>query len=403
MSPGRLWSIVVLLCLGMVIAYIDRTALSVAIALPEFRDFFGLTNSQRGLMNSAFFWSYALLQVPAGWLVDRVGVKYPYAGSFLFWSIVSACTGFARSVGQLFTIRLLLGVGEATVAPASLRWIRMNVDEKQRGLAMGIYMAGTKIGPAVGAPVAAYLIASFGWRAMFYMTGLVSLVWLVPWLMLVPRDEQALVPQASNKVDVPFSHVFRGTAIWGIIIGTFCYSCYLYFCITWLPAYFKDQRKLSLELMGLYTMFSFVGMAVTTILSGWAADRLIARGRDAVTIRKTFTITGMLLAATEVFGAGAVTANTALFFSIFSLAGLGVATANYWALTQTVVPGTAIGRIGGVQNMASNLAGVAAPILTGWLIDVTGTYEAPMQAIAVLLLIGAGSYAWLVKRPREAS
>jgi len=389
----------VLLCLGMVIAYIDRTALSIAIAVPEFRSFFDFTDSQRGLMNSAFFWSYALLQVPAGWMVDRVGVKYPYAASFLFWSIVSACTGFARSVTQLFTLRLLLGVGEATVAPASLRWIRMNVDEKQRGLAMGIYMAGTKIGPAIGAPIAAFLIAAYGWKAMFYLTGLISLVWLIPWLLLVPRDDAKPVQAASVRpTGPPFWHLFKTPTIWGIILGTFCYSCYLYFCLTWLPAYFKEQRNLPLRLMGLYTMFSFAGMAITTIISGWAADRLIARGGDAVKVRKAFTITGLLLAATEVLGARASSAEVALFFSIFSLAGLGVATANYWALTQTVVPGTAIGRIGGLQNTASNLAGVAAPILTGRLIQNTGSYEAPMEAIAVLLLIGAAGYAFLVKR-----
>jgi ACS family D-galactonate transporter-like MFS transporter len=150
-------------------------------------------------------------------------------------------------------------------------------------------------------------------------------------------------------------------------------------------------------------MFSFAGMAVTAILSGWAADRLIGRGGDPVRVRKAFTIVGLLLAATEVFGAAAGSAQLALFFSIFSLAGLGIATANYWALTQTVVPGGTIGRIGGLQNMASNLAGVAAPILTGWLIQSTGSYEAPMQAIAVLLLMGAASYALLVKRDAAQS
>jgi ACS family D-galactonate transporter-like MFS transporter len=383
----------------MVIAYVDRTALSVAIAVPDFRNHFGLTDSQRGLMNSAFFWSYALLQLPAGWLVDRAGVKYPYAASFLFWSMVSAGTALTRSVGQLFTVRLLLGAGEALIAPASLRWIRMNVEERQRGLAMGIYMAGTKIGPAIGAPVAAFLIAAYGWKAMFVVSGLASLIWLVPWLLLVPRDEPAPAPEVSRaKAEVPFLQVLKSSAIWGILLGTFCYSCYLYFCITWLPAYFKEQRKLPLELMGLYTMFSFAGMAVTTILSGWAADRLIGRGGDPVRVRKSFTIVGLLLAATEVFGAAAGSAQLALFFSIFSLAGLGIATANYWALTQTVVPGGAIGRIGGLQNMASNLAGVAAPILTGWLIQSTGSYEAPMQAIAVLLVMGAASYALLVRR-----
>ena len=238
---------------------------------------------------------------------------------------------------------------------------------------------------------------------MFFVTGLASLVWLVPWLLLVPRDEagspSAVLCQSRNPVpggvEIP--------AIWGILIGTFCYSCYLYFCITWLPAYFKEQRKLPLELMGLYTMFSFAGMAVTTILFGWAADRLIVRGGDPVKVRKAFTIVGLLLAATEVFGAAAASAELALFFSIFSLAGLGIATANYWALTQTVVPGRAIGRIGGLQNMASNLAGVAAPILTGWLIQSTGNYEAPMQAIAVLLVMGAASYALLVRRDAAQS
>src|SRR4051812_15553881 len=140
LGSARRWWIVVLLCLGMVIAYVDRTALSVAITRPDFRNYFHLTDSERGLMNSAFFWSYALLQLPMGWLVDRVGVKLPYAASFLLWSIVSAATGFARSASQLFTFRLLLGAGEATIAPASLRWIRMNIEEKQRGLAMGIYM-----------------------------------------------------------------------------------------------------------------------------------------------------------------------------------------------------------------------------------------------------------------------
>jgi MFS family permease len=389
----------------MVIAYIDRTSLSVAITVPEFRSYFGLSDSQRGLMNSAFFWSYALLQIPAGWLVDKWGVKYPYALSFLFWSVVSAGTGFARSLTALFTLRLLLGAGEATIAPASLRWIRMNIDESQRGLATGIYMAGTKIGPAVGAPVAAFLVAAYGWRTMFFVTGLISVVWLLPWLLLVPREETATPAARSSakRDDVPFWQIMRSPVIWGIILGTFSYSCYLYFCLTWLPAYFNEQRKVPLKLMGLYTMFSFGGMAITAIAAGWAADRLIARGGDPVKVRKAFTMTGLVLAATEVFGAGATSSELALFFAIFSLGGLGVATANYWALTQTVIPGTAIGRIGGLQNTASNLAGVAAPILTGWLIQKTGSYEAPMQAIAVLLLLGALSYAVLVKRPAPRS
>jgi MFS family permease len=397
----RHWSIVVLLCLGMVIAYIDRTSLSVAIAVPEFKAHFGLSDSQRGLLNSAFFWSYALLQVPAGWIVDRFGVKFPYAIGFLFWSLLAALTGLSETLAQLFTLRLLLGAGESIVAPSSLRWIRMNVGEEHRGLAMGIYMAGTKIGPAVGAPIAAFLIAGYGWRTMFFVTGLACLVWLIPWLLLVNNDKPTPAAKASSAA-APFWPLFRLRSIWGILTGTFAYGCFLYFSITWLPAYFKEHLNVPLQLMGIYTMFSFSGMALTTIASGWFADRLIRRGGDPISVRKRFTILGLLLAATEVFGAFTDDPSRALFFAVFSLGGLGIATANYWALTQTVVPGGAIGRIGGLQNTASNLAGVAAPIFTGWLIQNTGSYQAPMQAIAVLLVLGAASYALLVGKETQS-
>jgi len=383
----------------MVIAYTDRTSLSIAIAVPEFKAHFALSDSQRGLLNSAFFWSYALLQVPAGWIVDRYGVKFPYAIGFVFWSVLAALTGFTNTLAQLFTLRLLLGAGESIVAPSSLRWIRMNVGEEQRGLAMGIYMAGTKIGPAAGAPIAAFLIDAYGWQSMFFVTGLACLIWLLPWMLLVKNDKPVSAVEAKAA---PFWPLFRMRSIWAILVGTFAYGCFLYFSITWLPSYFKEHLNLPLKRMGIYTMFSFAGMALTTIASGWVADRLIRRGGDPLAVRKRFTVAGMLLAATEVFGAFTASADAALFFAVFSLAGLGIATANYWALTQTVVPGGAIGRIGGLQNTASNLAGVVAPIFTGWLIGKTGSYQAPMQAIAVLLVIGAASYALFVGKETQS-
>jgi len=138
--------------------------------------------------------------------------------------------------------------------------------------------------------------------------------------------------------------------------------------------------------MGFYALFSFGGMAIVAILSGWLADWMISRGTEPAATRKAFTIVGFLLASTEIFGAWTGSQALALFFAAFSLAGLGLATANYWALTQTLVPGKAMGRIAGIQNCASNLGGVAAPILTGWLKERSGGYEAPMQAIWVVLL-----------------
>ena len=184
----------------------------------------------------------------------------------------------------------------------------------------------------------------------------------------------------------------RHPAIYGIIIGTFAYNYFNYFCMTWLPAYFIENWKLTKTDMGLFTAFSFSGMAVVAILAGVVADRLIAKGWDVIKVRKGFTIAGLAVASTEVIGVMSGSRDIALAFAIISLAGLGLATANYWALTQSLMPGAAIGRITGVQNFASNMSGIAAPVVTGRLIAMTGSYEAPMQAILVILACGIAAY-----------
>jgi MFS family permease len=192
--------------------------------------------------------------------------------------------------------------------------------------------------------------------------------------------------------------LFRSKIIWGTLVGTFCYNYFLFFSITWLPAYFVERRHLSLDSMGVYTFFSFAGTGVVAILAGAAADWLIAGGANAAAVRRGFTIAGLLAASTEVIGALSDSNQVAVFFAIFSMAGLGLATPNYWTLTQTLVTRTAAGRVAGLQNTALNLAGIVAPILTGWLKQVTGSYTAPMQAIWVMLIVGIGAYLFLVRR-----
>ena len=281
-----------------------------------------------------------------------------------------------------------------------MRWIRFHFAEKERGLAIGIYMAGTKIGPAIGAPIAAWLIHLYDWRMMFVILGLGSLVWLLPWLLAVRNDDRDIEKNEARFAAAPPVSIWtllRGPIIWGTIVGTFCYMYFVYFCMTWMPAYFVERRHLSLTGMGLYTFFSFGGMAVMSALGGWAADALIARGWNSVKVRKGFTIAGFLIASTEVIGALSDSVPIALFFAVFSLTGLGLATANYWALTQTLIPGGAVGRIVGIQNCAANLPGIVAPVITGWLKQVTGSYEAPMQAIWFFLLLGIASYIFLVR------
>ena len=395
----RRWTIIGLLSLGMVIAYVSRSNLSVVLVLPDFVGSFHLSDTDRGTLNSAFFWAYAVLQIPAGWVVDRYGVKLPYAVSFLFWCIASGLTAFTGSLRSLYALRVLVGAGEAVVAPASYRWIRVNFEEKERGLAIGLYMTGTKIGPAIAAPLAAWLVLHSDWRAMFLIVGVGGLVWLVPWLLLVDDDRprRPKAAPASSAEAVPFARVLASPVTWGAVIATFCYMYFVYFCMTWMPAYFVEQRHLTLAKMGLYTFFSFGGMAIVAALAGWVADLLIARGGNPVAVRKWFTIAGFVVACTELIGARSQSVTVALVFAVISLSGLGLATANYWALTQTLIPAAAIGRISGVQNCSASVAGIVAPILTGWLKQRTGSYEAPMQAIWFFLVVGILAYVFLVR------
>jgi MFS family permease len=185
--------------------------------------------------------------------------------------------------------------------------------------------------------------------------------------------------------------------MWGTCVATFCYMYFVYFCMTWMPTYFKDRFGLSLTASGWFTFMSFGGMATIAILAGWAADRLIARGGNAVTTRKVFTIVGFVLAFSEIFGAFSHSTTTTLFLAVFSLSGLGLATANYWALTQTLTPASASARVAGIQNTAANMAGIAAPWITGVLVQRTGNFNAPLIAVGFWLLLGIGCYLFLVR------
>jgi MFS family permease len=400
-DPVRRWSILGLLCLAFIAAYVDRQNLAAAVIDPGFKGYFKLSPTDRGLLHSAFFWSYLVLQIPSGWLVDRFGAKRVLALGFVLWSLTSAATGFSTTFAALFVFRMLLGVGEAGVNPAGMRWIRFNIPEEQRGLAVGIYQASAKIGLAVGVPVAGVLIKAFDWRAMFIILGVGCMLWLVPWMLLVRDDDRKLEAEqqkASGAASIPFGKILRSPVIWGTVLGTFAYQYFLYFTMTWMTTYFAERRHLNMEANWLFSFVQYIGMAVVATVAGFAADRMIKRGGDAVKVRKRFAIAGLLVGSTQIIGAFAESNTVAIAFAIISLSGLGLMTANYWALTQTLIPGGAVGRIVGVQNMAAQAPGIVAPIVTGWLVQRTGSYEAPMVLIGVFLAIGIAAYVFLVRR-----
>lgn len=389
------WIILALLSLGVMIAFIDRMNISSVLASKSFDERFHFSNIQRGWINSVFFWSYALFQVPLGRMVDKYGVKTPYTICFVLWCAASAAIGLTTTLAQLIILRLIIGAAEAVVVPASYRWIRDNFSEGRNGTAVGLYMLGNKLGPAIGAPVAAWFIVDTGWRAMFIVTGLLGALWLMPWVLLVKNDlpkGEAIRAATRRASAISLGSIMASPLVWGTLIICFCYNYFTFYCMTWMPAYLVQKRGLSLESMGLYSFFSFAGIAVVALVSGWAADQLIARGRDPVIVRKVFVIAGFVLASTVVLGAYAHSLPMALFWNVASLSALGLTSANNLALCRlTLIPAPAVGTVTGVQQVATALAGIVAPILSGWLLHTSGSYTLPLQVIFGVLLIGAAA------------
>ncbi|WP_240655401.1 MFS transporter [Paraburkholderia phosphatilytica] len=399
--PENRWGILGLLALGLMISFVDRTSMSAALADHHFVRVFTLTHVERGWLGSAMFWSYGLLQMPMGWLVDRYGVKWPYAVCFLAWCLAAAATGIVTTLAGLILVRLLIGVAESVVVPATYRYLANNFDETRKGTALGIYSIGGKMGPALGAPLAAWLIVMSSWKAMFVVTGLVGLIWLVPWLLMLDNDFPSKAQLAVAKrraASVPLRNLLASPVVWGGLITNFCYSYFAFYCMTWMPAYLVEQRGLSLEQSGLYTFFSFAGIAIVAALAGWAADRLIAAGRDAVAVRKSFIVAGFIGGTTVLLGAYAHSPQMALFWNVVSLSLLGLVTANNLALVKlTLIPKQAVGLNTGLQQVATSLAGGVSASLSGWLLHVSGSYTLPMLAIFVFLMLGAASTVVLLR------
>jgi MFS family permease len=386
----RRWATLIILSLGAMIAYIDRMSISSALAVDAFKLHFGLSDIGRGWVSSAFFWSYAVMQIPMGWIVDRFGVKWPYAISFALWCVASAAIGFVSTLTGLVILRLLVGAAEGVVVPGTYRWIRGNFDPDRSGAALGFYALCSKLGPALSAPLAAWFIVTLDWRWMFILTGLLGAVWLVPWLAIA-RD----VPGERRRAgaagpDVPLRSILSNRFVLGTILVYFCYDYFAFFCMTWMPAYLVEQRGLPLERMGFYTFCSFAGIALVAFAAGWLADEIIRRVGRAVLVRKAFVLAGFAVASTILIGARAQSVEVALFWNVVSLAGLGLATANNLALCSIMlIPRGIVGRVKGVQNTAVAVAGIVAPLATGWLLHLTGSFVAPMALVFVLMIMGA--------------
>lgn len=417
-TEARRWGIIGLLFAASLINYLDRFTLSISLPLIS-RDLH-LGPEAKGVLLSAFFWSYALMQVPIGWAVDNLNLRWLYAGAFALWSFAQGAAGVAKTFAILLTTRIFLGVGESIYLPGGTKIVTLLFPPDKSGLPSGLFDFGTRCGMALGGVVIPLLIIHFGWRLTFIVVGFVAFVWLGPWLLAFPssvraerRRNRAAVSAARHANAGSISAVelqpqlqpghprLLNRDLLGICLGFFCFDYYWYLLVTWLPDYLVTERHLTVLKAGLYSVAPFLIFGISEPLGGWLADRLVRRGWNETLTRKgmiTFAfITGLLLIPAA--HASSVSAAVTL---ILGGSLVGLSTGNLIVILQCCAPRDQVGLWTGFENLFGNIAGILAPLVTGILIQLTGSYSPGFELAAFVLLAGLASY-WLLVGKLERS
>jgi sugar phosphate permease len=412
--PRIRWLIIGMCFLANAISYIDRANL--AIATPAISAELGFSALEMGFVLSAFFWTYAFMQLPAGWFVDRIGVKISLAVAVTWWSIFTIATGLARTVTQFVAMRLMLGVGEAASLPSFTKVAFNWFPRSERGIACSIFNSGSATGSALSIPLVTWLILAVGWRGAFVVTGLLGVGWALVWWFIyreperhrhiAPAQVDALLaqrgppPSTIATVKVSWLDLFRYRTIWGLMIGLFCLNFAIYFFITWFPSYLLDVRGFSLKSLGTLGMLPALMAIPGNWLGGYTSDRLMRMGWSPTKARKTCLAGGMLMSSS--IALAAVVESTGACLALFALAyaSLSFVGANVWTVASEVAPTPGhVASIGGIQNFAGNLAGILITTFTGLMLTLTqGSFLVPLAVAGGLCVVGAMSYLFLVDK-----
>lgn len=401
-SNSRRWTLVGLLFLAALINYLDRATLSVA--LPAISIEFSLTPAAEGLLLSAFFWSYALMQIPMGWLADRWNLRWLYAGAFALLSVACGLTGLVGTFTALILLRVLLGIGASIYMPGSTKVVSESFSPHERGLPSSIFDCGTNVGVAVGVVVVSALVAKSGWRHMFMMVGFAALLWIVPWILVFPS---AMAPDRSPRPSREtrgsrFGRLTFNRNLVGASLGWLCYSYYGYLTITWLPDYFVKVRHLTLLRAGVFSSLPFLVWAVAEPLGGWASDTMIRRGMSPTRARKG-VIAVAFLSGLLLIPAVRVTSVTTALALVCGSSLVGFGTGNALVVFQTCAPPEEVGTWMGIGNFTGNIGGVLSPLITGILISRTGSYFAGFAMASVVLMCGLACFVFLVGKVQPPS
>ena len=396
-TNARRWGIVGLLFTASLINYFDRATIS--FALPLISKELHLGPEAKGVLLSAFFWSYAVMQIPMGVLADRVNLRWLYAAAFILWSVSQGLMGLATGLGTLIAFRVLLGVGEAIYLPGGSKIVSLLFRPAERGLPCGLFDAGTRTGLVIEGVLVPWMLTHYGWRITFSAVGFTALVWVLPWLIITPKqlrgNPEGLAVANRRGFMRAFTALATNRNMLGICLGFFCFDYYWYFLVNWLPDYLVTARGLTILRAGIYAALPYLVFGASEPIGGWIADRLVRAGWNETHARKgiiTFAfLTGLLLIpAARVNSPGAAVA------LIVGGCLVGLATGNLLVILQSCAPRTEIGLWTGVYNFVGNIAGILSPLITGFLIEKTGSYTPPFVLAAALIGIGPLAFWFIV-------
>lgn len=410
----RRWGIALLLGFGVLVNYFDRVNLS--ISQEALHATFGITAVTFGYLLSAYSWTYAALQLPAGLLLDRFGVKLVgRIGAFL-WSVASFAAAVSTALPGFFSARLLLGVGEAPTFPANAKAIGYWFPAEERSLATAFFDSAAKLASAVGVPLLGVLLLRFGWRWCFAATGFLSLIYFFLFYSFYKNpSEDPTLPAAAREFllrhgaqpedrthaakGAPLLYLLARRKVWGLALGFAAYNYTFFFLLTWLPSYLSMARGIDLLHSALYTSLPWLVATVADILvGGWLVDKLVQSGLEPSRVRRTILIAGTSLGMGMLGAMYAQSTAGAVAWISVAIGGLSAAAPVCWSVPSLIAPRESVGTLGGIMNFGSQLSAIAAPIVTGYVVEFTHSFYWAFALAAGFLALGVAGYIFLLGR-----
>jgi len=403
--------ILALICIATMMNYGDRAVLGVAA--PAIQADLQISPALMGLIFSVFSWTYAAAQIPGGVLLDRLGSRLSYTFSLIFWSTFTLLQGFATGIVSLIGFRLGLGIAEAPCFPTNSRVLSTWFPQQERARANSVYAVGQYFGLAFLSPLLFWVVAAWGWRPLFWISGTIGIAYGLIWYLLYREPEQS---RLANRAELDHIRAGGGLAdrgaavafswtnarklickrqIAGASIGQFCGNSTLVFFLTWFPTYLATERHMDWLKSGVFAVMPYIAASIGVLLGGYVSDLLIRRTGSANIGRKLPIVTGLLLASTIVL-ANYVESNF-MVIAIMSVAFFGQGMVNLgWTLISDVAPKQLIGLTGGLFNLCANLAGIVTPLVVGFVVAATGSFYGALAYIGLLGLVGAAAYIFIL-------